>query len=104
MTPPSSRQPNALLDIALTVIAPSFVLDYLSPPARLGPFYALVVSMLFPVAFGAWCWWKKHTWDVISIFGFVTILLSGGLGLLKLDAFWFSVKESAMPLVLGAVF
>jgi hypothetical protein len=104
MTPAPAKPPNALLDIALTVIAPSLVLDYLSPPERLGPFWALVISMFFPVAFGLWCWWKKHAWDVISIFGFVTILISGGLGLLKLDAVWFSVKESAMPLALGAVF
>lgn len=98
------KQPSALMDIALTVVAPSFVLDYLSPPDRLGPFYALVVSMLFPLAFGVWCWWKKHAWNVFSILGLATILLSGGLGLLKLDAFWFSIKESAMPLALGAAF
>ena len=79
MTTAPPKQPNALLDIVLTVVAPSFVLDYLSPPERLGPFYALVVSMLFPVAFGAWCWWKKHAWNVFSILGLVTVLLSGGL-------------------------
>ena len=104
MTTAPPKQPNALLDLALTVVAPSFVLDYLSPPGRLGPFYALVVSMIFPVAFGAWCWWKKHAWNVFSILGLITVLLSGGLGLLKLDAFWFSIKESAMPLALGAAF
>lgn len=104
MTPEPSRQPNAWVDLVLTVVAPSLVLDYLSPPSRLGPFYALVVSMLFPIAFGAWSWWKKHAWNVFSILGLATVLLSGGLGLLKLDAFWFSIKESAMPLALGAAF
>jgi hypothetical protein len=98
------KQPNPLLDILLTVVLPSMVLDHLSDPNRLGPLWALIVSLLFPVAFAAWCWWKKAGWDVISILGFVTILLSGGLGLLKLDAFWFAIKESAMPLALGAAF
>lgn len=104
MTPEPSRQPNAWIDLALTVVAPSIVLDYLSPPSRLGPFYALVVSMFFPIGFGIWCWWKKHAWNVFSILGLATVLLSGGLGLLKLDAFWFSIKESAVPLALGAAF
>ncbi len=97
-------QPNALADLLLTVVLPSLVLDQLSEPARLGPFWALVISLLFPVGFGIWCWWKKSGWNLFSILGFVTILLSGGLGLLKLDAFWFAIKESAMPLALGAAF
>ncbi len=97
-------QPNAIADLLLTVVLPSLVLDQLSEPARLGPSWALVVSLLFPVGFGVWCWWKKSGWNVFSILGFITILLSGGLGLLKLDAFWFALKESAMPLALGAAF
>ncbi len=101
---PHTPQPNALADLLLTVVLPSLVLDQLSEPARLGPFWALIVSLLFPVGFAVWCWWKKSGWNVFSILGFITILLSGGLGLLKLDAFWFAVKESAMPLALGAAF
>lgn len=104
MTPPERKQPSSLLDLVLTVVLPSLVLDYLSPPDRLGPFWALVVSMLFPIAFGIWCWRKQHAWNVFSILGLATVLLSGGLGLLNLDAFWFSIKESAMPLALGAAF
>jgi len=104
MIPTERKQPSTLLDLVLTVVLPSLVLDYLSPPARLGPFWALVVSMLFPVAFGIWCWHKQHAWNVFSILGLATVLLSGGLGLLNLDAFWFSIKETAMPLALGAAF
>lgn len=97
-------QPNAFADLALTVVLPSVVLDQLSAPSRLGPAGALVVSLLFPVAFAAWCWWKRSGWNLFSIIGFSTVLLSGGLGLLKLDPFWFALKESAMPLALGAAF
>lgn len=43
-------------------------------------------------------------WNIFSIIGLLTILLSGGLGLLKLDAFWFAIKESAMPVMLGLAF
>jgi hypothetical protein len=97
-------QPNALADLALTVVLPSLVLDQLSAPERLGPAGALIVSLLFPVGYAGWCWWKRSGWNLFSIIGFITVLLSGGLGLLKLDAFWFALKESAMPLALGAAF
>lgn len=96
--------PNALVDLILTVVLPSLVLDQLSDPARLGPTGALVAALMFPVAFAGWCWWKRSGWNLFSIIGFVTVLLSGGLGLLKLDAFWFALKESAVPLALGAAF
>lgn len=102
--PKPSSQPNPLADLVLTVVLPSLVLDQLSAPARLGPVGALIVSLLFPVVFAVWCWWKRAGWNLFSIIGFITVLLSGGLGLLKLDAFWFAVKESALPLALGAAF
>jgi hypothetical protein len=88
----------------LTLVLPSLALDRLSEPGSVGPFWALVISLLFPIGFGIWCLWKKTGWNIFSILGFVTILLSGSLGLLKLDAFWFAVKESAMPLALGIAF
>ena len=86
------------------MVLPSMVLDYLSEQNRLGPGGALVVSMLFPLGFGVWCWKHNLGWNLFSTLGLITVLLSGGLGLLKLDPLWFSIKESAMPLVLGAAF
>ena len=104
MSTAAQKPPNPIAELVLTVVVPSLVLDYLSTTDRLGPFGALVVSMLFPIGFGVWCWWHQAGWNVFSILGFVTVLLSGGLGLLRLDAFWFAVKESAMPVMLGAAF
>lgn len=100
-TPPP---PNPLLELVLTIIVPSVVLDQLSKAERLGPFWALVVSLLFPLGFGVWCFVQKKGWNLFSVLGFVTILLTGGLGLLSLPAFWFAVKESALPIILGAAF
>lgn len=103
-TLPPKTPPNPLFEIALTIVLPSLVLEQLSKPERLGPFWALVVSLVFPIAFGLWCWWKRTRWNVFSVLGLVTILLSGGLGLLKLSAFWVGIKETAMPLVIALAF
>lgn len=100
----SKPPPNPLIEIVLTIILPSLVMDQFSKPESLGPLGALMVGLLFPVGFGIWCWWTKAGWNVFSILGFITVLLSGGLGLLQLDAFWFAIKESAMPVMLGLAF
>ena len=104
MTEPERKPPNPVVELVLTLVLPSLALDQLSKPESLGPFWALVVSLLFPIGFGAWCLWHKAGWNIFSVLGFVTILLSGGLGLLKLDAFGFAIKESAMPVMLGIAF
>jgi hypothetical protein len=101
---PHQPPPNPLLEIALTIILPSIVLDKLSTPERLGPLWALVVSLAFPVGFGIWCFIQRKGWNLFSVLGFVTILITGGLGLLKLPAFWFAVKESTIPLIIGVAF
>lgn len=104
MSEPSHKPPNQLLELVLTIVLPSLVLDKLSAPENLGPFWALVVALLFPIGFGLWCVIQKVGWTVFSVLGLVTVLLSGGLGLLNLDAFWFAVKESTMPIVLAFAF
>lgn len=101
---PHQPPPNPFLEIALTIILPSLVLDQLSKPERLGPLWALVLSLLFPIGFGIWCFAQKKGWNLFSILGFVTILITGSLGLLKLPAFWFAVKESTIPIIIGLAF
>jgi hypothetical protein len=100
----SAPPPNPLLELVFTLVLPSIALDQLSKPASLGPFWALVVGLAFPVAFGAWCFLTKKGWTVFSVIGLVTILLSGGLGLLKLDAFWIGMKEGLMAAAIGVSF
>ncbi|MEI6357250.1 MAG: VC0807 family protein [Verrucomicrobiota bacterium] len=40
-------------------------------------------------------------WNVFAIIGLVGTLVTGGLGLLKLDNFWFAVKAAALPMLIG---
>jgi hypothetical protein len=96
--------PNPLLELVFTLVLPSIALDQLSQPGSLGPFWALVAGLAFPIAFGAWCFWSKRGWNVFSAIGLVTILLSGGLGLLKLDAFWIGMKEGLIGAAIGVSF
>ncbi len=99
-----SKQPNPLLDLAFTVALPWAVLEYASPAAVLGPFWALVVASLLPAGFGVYCWVTRSGLNFLSIFGLVAVIITGGLGLLQLKAFWFGMKEFAVPLILGLAF
>ncbi len=98
--PPAKRE-NLLLNLACNILVPALILAKLSTPERLGPAVGLIVALAFPVSYGLWDFWKRRTANFISIIGFTSVLLTGGLGLMKVEGIWFAVKEASVPLVIG---
>ncbi|AOS43400.1 intracellular septation protein A [Lacunisphaera limnophila] len=96
-TPP--RKENLLLNLACTVAAPAIILSKLSD--RLGARNALLVALAFPLAYGIYDLIKRRNFNFIAALGFTSTLATGGLGLLRLDPFWFAVKEAAVPTLIG---
>jgi hypothetical protein len=101
MTEPA--KPNPLLEIAITIIVPAIILMKLSSPERLGPVGALILGLAFPVGWGLWDGWRRRKLNWLSVMGVFSTLLTGGIGLLELDAYWLAVKEAAVPGVIGLV-
>jgi hypothetical protein len=62
---------------------------------------ALCVALSFPIGFGIWEVIKSGKPSFFAVLGLVNVALTGGLGLLEMDAFWFAVKEAVVPGVLG---
>jgi hypothetical protein len=101
---PENKQASPVADVLLTVVLPSAALEWLSEPSRLGPFWALVVAAMLPIGFGVYCYVTRSGLNFFSILGLVAVIITGGLGLLKLDAFWFAIKEACVPVFLGLAF
>ncbi len=99
MTTPS--KPNPLLEIGITVLLPAFILMKLSSPERLGTLGALLLALAFPLSWGLWDGLRRRKLNWFSVLGVVSTLLTGGIGLLKLDAQWLAVKEAAVPGLIG---
>ncbi|MDP2005640.1 MAG: VC0807 family protein [Rubrivivax sp.] len=94
-------KPNPLLEIGITVLLPAFILMKLSGPERLGTLGALLLALAFPVAWGVWDGIRRRKLNWLSVLGVVSTLLTGGIGLLALDAQWLAVKEAAVPGLIG---
>ena len=106
MTAPSAARPpakreNLLVNLACSILIPSLILAKLSTPERLGPAVALVVALAFPVGYGIHDFWQRRTANFVAIIGFASVLLTGGLGLMRVEGGWFAVKEAAVPAVIG---
>ena len=103
MTSAAPKRENLLLNLVCNLIVPTVILMKFSGDRTLGPLWGLVVALAFPVGYGLYDFTVRKKTNFLSIIGFVSVLLSGGLGLLKADGFWFAVKEAAVPAVIGVV-
>jgi hypothetical protein len=96
-----AKKPNPFVEIAITIIAPAVILMQLSSTQRLGPLRALLLALAFPLAWGLWDAYRRRRLNWLSVLGVVSTMLTGGIGLLHLEARWLAVKEAAVPLAIG---
>ncbi|HVS51105.1 MAG TPA: VC0807 family protein [Opitutaceae bacterium] len=101
MTSSPPKKENPLLNLVCNLVLPTTVLIWLSKDRLLGPFWGLVVALIFPLGYGVYDLVTRRKTNFLSILGFVSVLLSGGLALLKVGGLWFAVKDAALPTLIG---
>ena len=97
-----TRRENPLLSIGLNIVIPVIVLVRFSGEGQLGPVYGLLVALAFPVGYGLYDFAVRRGFNLYSMLGFASVLLTGGIGLLRLPVEWLAVKEAAVPFIIGA--
>ncbi len=102
-SPRTARQSNPLLLIAVTVVLPSIILMKLSGPERLGAVGGLLLALSLPLAWGLYDLVGQRKVNWFAVLGLVSVLLTGGIGLLELGPEWLAVKEAAIPGLIGLV-
>ncbi|SDF91818.1 hypothetical protein SAMN05216381_2748 [Pseudomonas seleniipraecipitans] len=100
-TPPVPHKPRPFVDLLISIVIPSLILMKLSGEARLGPDGALVLALAFPLGWGAFELLKYRKFNFVALLGLVSVMLTGGIGLLHLDNQWLAIKEAAIPGLIG---
>lgn len=103
---PAKKSSGALSNLLVNIVIPTLVLTKLSKDEYLGPMYGLIVALAFPVLFGLRDYFfvqkgQTHKPNLFSLIGIVSILLTGGMSLLKLDPKYVAIKEAAVPGLIG---
>ena len=90
-----------MVELLITLIIPSLILMKLSGPENLGAVYALLLALAFPLGWGVRDYLLQRKLNLFAALGLISILLTGGIGLLQLDTRWLAVKEAAIPGLIG---
>ncbi|MEA1988339.1 MAG: VC0807 family protein [Pseudomonadota bacterium] len=98
-----THKPRLMIDLLVSIVIPSFILMKLSGDSDLGATNALIVALAFPLGWGLFELVKYRKVNFIAILGLVSVLLTGGIGLLELDLKWLAIKEAAIPGIIGLV-
>ena len=98
-TPQHKSRP--LIDLAVSILIPSLILMKLSGEQRLGADGALLLALAFPLGWGLLELIRYRKFNWIALLGLVSVLLTGGIGLLQLDSGWLAIKEAAIPGIIG---
>jgi len=95
------HKPRPLIDLLVSIVLPSVILMKLSGGEQLGASGALVLALAFPLSWGLFELLKYRKFNFIALLGLISVLLTGGIGLLHLDTRWLAIKEAAIPAILG---
>ncbi|MGD9390370.1 MAG: VC0807 family protein [Thioalkalispiraceae bacterium] len=96
-----THKPRPMIDLLVSILIPSAILMKLSGPENLGSSGALIIALAFPLGWGMFELFKYRKFNFIALLGLISVLLTGGIGLLQLDPKWLAVKEAAVPGVIG---
>ena len=103
MSSDASRKPNHgfFSNLLFNIVIPTLILTKASGDDMLGPTLGVVVALAFPVAYGLWDLKAAGKVNAFSILGIISVLLTGGISLLKLPPEYIAIKEAAIPAVIG---
>lgn len=97
---PASKPENGFMNLIFNILLPVLILNKGSK--FVGPLWALVIALAFPLGYGAYDLIKRRKFNAFSALGLLNVLFTGGLALMGLNGFWFAVKEAAFPTLVGA--
>lgn len=97
------KKSGFIINLLINVIIPAVILSRFSGPDALGPVWAVVVALAFPLWFGLWELRQSGKVNFFSILGIVSVLLTGGISLLQLDPAYIAIKEALIPGMIGVI-
>ncbi len=102
-SPSKPQKESFFANLLMNIVLPTLILTKLSSDEYLGATWGLVVALAFPLGYGLRDFMINKKVNIFSALGIISVLLTGGMGLLHLDAKYIAIKEAAIPGLLGLI-
>lgn len=97
----SKNQENPVINLGVNIVIPAILMMKGNKWFGLSGELSLIYALSLPFLYGLFDLVVKRKYNFLSILGFLSILITGGIGLLKLPKEWIAVKEAAVPFIIG---
>lgn len=95
---------NPFQELVFNILIPTLILNkgakYLGPN---GPMLSLILALLFPLCYSIYDFYKQKSINFFGVVGFISIVATGGLALMKAEGSTMVWKETIFPLTLGLI-
>ena len=95
------KSSKLLIEMVVCILLPTLILKKLSGDDMLGTNWALIAALSLPIAMGVYDFISTRKIAFVPALGFISILLTGGIGILQLPKEYIAVKEALIPFVLA---
>ena len=96
---PSQRRLFA--ELIICILLPTLILKKLSGEDSLGVTYSLLLALSLPLGFAIYHFLQERKLGLVPALGFISILLTGVIGLLELGPEYLAIKEAMIPGIIG---
>lgn len=104
-----AKAENPWANLGFNLVIPSLLLikgedwfgDFLPAGGPGSSTLVFLLALAFPLGYGAYDLVRRRKANFLSLLGLVGVLLTGGIGLLRLPPEWVAVKEAGIPALLG---
>ena len=95
------KKESPLLSILVSIVIPAVILSKFSKPEYLGVLPGFLIALAFPIGLALYNMIVRKEFGFIAILGFVSIFLTGIIGVFQFPPQWIAVKEALVPLLIG---
>ncbi|GLR72929.1 VC0807 family protein [Agaribacter marinus] len=96
-----AQQQGFFGNLIFNIAVPVLIMSYLASDEYLGPMWSVVAALAFPLGYGLYDLKQSKKINAFSVLGVISVLLTGGISLLKLPAEYMAIKEASIPAILG---
>ena len=95
------KKESPLVSLLVSIVIPAIILSKFSTEEYLGILPGFLVALAFPVGYAIYNLLVRKETGFVAILGFVSIFLTGIIGVFEFPTEWLAVKEAAVPLLIG---